>query len=93
MEPDYTKRELDEYFKELGSKIDANTELTKDLNIKVGIQNGRVAKTEATLKGAVMAGSVAVFLVGIIMSLSVYAFNISLKNQKSEILLEIATKE
>lgn len=88
-EINYSKRELDEHFKELGLKIDTNTELTKDLGIKVGIQNGRVAKTEATLKGSLMAGTVAVFLLGIIMSLVVYSFKVSLNNQKNEILLEI----
>lgn len=89
-EENYSKRELDEHFGDLGKRIDAVGDGVKELNTKVGIQNGRVAKTEATLRGTVMAGSVAVFLLGIIMSLVVYSFHISLENQRSQILLEIA---
>ncbi len=85
----YTKDILDEHFKDVGKRFDTQDTLLKSLNEKVGIQNGRVAKTEATLKGSLMAGSVAVFLLGIIMSLVVYSFNISQSNLRAGILLEI----
>lgn len=92
-EENYSKRELDEHFKDLKGSIDSVFLGVKELNIKVGIQNGRVAKTEGTLRGAVMAGSVAVFLLGIIMSLVVYSFKLSQDNLKTTILLEVrATK-
>ncbi len=89
-ETNYSKRELDEHFRDLGGKMDANTDLTKDLVTKVGIQNGRVGKLEGKFNGVALAGTVAVFLLGIIMSLVVYSFNKSMENQKNEILLEIS---
>lgn len=89
MEENYSKRELDEHFKDVKSSIGGVKEVVDELNIKVGIQNGRVGKTEATLKGSLMAGSVAVFLLSIIMSLVVYSFNISQSNLRANILLEV----
>ena len=89
MDKDYTKRELDEHFKVIGDKLDANTKLTEELNTKVGIQNGRVGKLESKWTGVVMGGSVSIFLIGILMSLLVYSFRLSLVNLKNEVLLEI----
>ena len=88
-EENYSKREQDERHKDLKDSILAVGDIVKELNIKVGIQNGRVAKTEATVKGSIMAGSVAVFLIGIIMTLVVYSFQISQENLKNSILLEV----
>lgn len=89
MDQDYTKRELDTHFKELGDKIEENTALTKSLDLKVGIQNGRVSRLESRWLGVTIAGGACVFLMGIIISLVVYSFNTSLGKLKSDILLEI----
>lgn len=89
METDYSKREIDEFMKDLKQSAELIKTGLEDLNVKVGIQNGRVAKTEGTLKGAVMAGTVTIFLMGIIMSLVVYSFKLSQENLKNSILLEV----
>ena len=89
MDAEYSKRELDSHFKELGDKIQENTDITRQLNIKVGIQNGQVGKLESKWTGVVMAGTVLVFLLGLIMSLIVYSFNLAQSNQEQEILLRI----
>ncbi len=92
-ELNYSKRELDEHFKEMGEKIDKNTEITQKLDIKVGIANGRTGKLEGKFNAVALSGSVAVFLIGIIMSLIVYSFKISQENLKSTILLEISQQK
>lgn len=89
MDDNYSKRELDEHFKDVKSSIGELKLVAEKIDVKVGIQNGRVAKTEATVRGVTMAGSVAVFLIGIIMSLVVYSFKESQENLKNSILLEV----
>lgn len=89
MDENYSKRELDEHFLDIKKSIGEVEKKVDSLNLKVGIQNGRVSKTEGTLKGAIMAVSVAVFLIGIIMSLVVYSFKLSQDNLKNTILLEV----
>lgn len=85
-ESNYSKRELDEHFKTLGDKIDDNTNLTRDLNIKVGIQNGSVGNLKAWRTGISMVIAVMAFLV---IPLVVYSFKLSQENLKNTILLEI----
>lgn len=111
MDKDYSKREIDQHFiqltdkitevsSDLARKIDDNTTLTRDLNTKVGIQNGRVVKSEVAIenlqkewqskwKGFLVGASLTVFLVGVIISLVVYSFKLSLDNQRQQIMLEI----
>lgn len=89
MEQEYSKREIDDHFKVVGEKIQENINLTTDLNVKVGIQNGRVSKMEGRWIGIAMSGAAAIFLIGIILSLVVYSFKVSQDNLKQSILLEI----
>lgn len=89
MEENYSKRELDEHFKEVKTGIEDVKTGLKDLNVKVGIQNGRVTKSETWIKGMAMVTTVALFLIGIIISLVVYSFKISQENLKNTILLEV----
>lgn len=89
MEENYSKRELDEHFKDVTLKISEVKDITVAIDTKVGIQNGRVTKSETWIKGVIMAGSASVFLLGIIMSLVVYSFSISQDNLKNSILLEV----
>ncbi len=89
MNDDYSKRELDQHFKDLGDKIDFNTKLTEDLNKKVGIQNGRVGKLETKWNSVVIGGIVGVALIGTIIGLVVYSFQLSQENLKQSILLQI----
>lgn len=95
-EADYTKRELDQHFKDLGEKIDYNTTLTKSLNDKVGFQNGRVTKLEeyrkTMVKNISTIGSIVVFLLLIIISLVSFSFKLSQENLRNSILLEIKSK-
>ncbi len=96
----YSKREMDTYFTEVKGRFDSQDEkleeireITKATDDKVGIQNGRVTKTEATVSSSVkaftVAGTVAIFLIGIIMSLIVYSFKISQDNLQAQILLSV----
>ena len=89
MDADYSKREIDDHFRNLGEKIDENTRLTRDLDKKVGIQNGRVSKLEKKWYGAVIGGTVALALIGTIIGLVIYSFKLSLENTKNSILLEV----
>lgn len=96
METEYTKREMDEHFKDVKERFDrqdlklAEIQATgKATDAKVAIQNGRVGKLESKWTGVVMGGGVGVFLIGIIMSLIVYSFIVSQENLKSSILLEV----
>lgn len=96
MEAEYSKRELDEYFNDVKerfnrqdvslAKIDKKTD---EIDKKVSIQNGRTAKLESWRTGIAMSGAAAVFLIGIIMSLIVYSFQLSQENLKNSILLEV----
>lgn len=90
MDDNYSKRELDEHFKDLKESVGRVETGVLNLNTKVGIQNGRVTKNESFIKGLTMVGGVALFLVGIIMSLIVYSFKISQENLKNSILLELS---
>lgn len=96
MENDYSKRELDEHFRDVKERFDrqdiklAEIQFTgKATDNKVAIQNGRVGKLESKWAGVVIGGGVAVFLFGIIMSLVVYSFMVSQENLKNSILLEV----
>lgn len=89
MEENYSKRELDEHFKDVKAKVEEVAILAKAIDTKVGIQNGRVTKSESWIKGVIMAGAASIFLVGIIMSLVVYSFTVSQENLKNSILLEV----
>ncbi len=89
MNDNYSKRELDEHFKDVKTQIDAVTKLGTAIDIKVGIQNGRVTKNETWIRGVIMAGSASLFLLGIIGSLIVYSFKLSQDNLRNTILLEI----
>jgi hypothetical protein len=93
MEPDYTKREMDEHFKDISNRITENTDITKELSVKVGIQNGRVGKLEGKFNSVALASTAAFFLIGIIMSLVVYSFNVSQDRLKAEILLQISEEK
>lgn len=89
MEENYSKRELDEHFKDVKIGISNVEKGIDSLNVKVGIQNGRVTKSETWIKGMAMVSGVSVFLIGIILSLVVYSFKVSQDNLKSTILLEV----
>ncbi len=96
MEADYSKRELDEHFKDINARFDKQDIVLREIkdtgkatDTKVGIQNGRVAKLETWKTGLIMAGIAVVFLFGIIMSLIVYSFQLSQQNLKSDILLQL----
>lgn len=96
MEDNYSKREMDEHFKDVRERFDKQDVFLQRLdknvegvNIKVGIQNGRVAKLESWRTGLIMAGAACVFLMGIIISLVVYSFQLSQNNLKNTILLEL----
>lgn len=102
MDKDYSKREIDKYFMDINEKIDTNHkenhdawiktgEAVQDLANRVAIQNGRVGKLEAQAKSIIVGCSVGVFLIGIIISLVVYSFQISMENQRNTILLEFNT--
>lgn len=95
---DYSKRETDEMMKgvhhrfdDIGSTLDNIGKDVASLSDKVGIQNGRVSKLESKWIGVTMAGSVAIVLIGMIISLVVYSFKVSQDNLKSTILLEISS--
>lgn len=85
-EENYSKRELDEHFKTLLNKIEENTVLTRDLGVKVGIQNGNVGNLKAWRTGISMVIALIAFIV---IPLVVYSFTISQENLKNTILLEI----
>jgi hypothetical protein len=92
-EQNYSKRELDEHFKVVNDKLDGNTALTESLNVKVGIQNGRVSKLETKIGGWIIAVGCITFLFAIITSLIVYSFKLSQENLRSSILLEIQNQQ
>ena len=85
----YSKRELDEHFTD--SKKDSDNILKNVVELvgRVGIQNGRLGKLESKFLSVTIAGTCAIFLLGIIMSLIVYSFQISQDNLKNSILLEV----
>lgn len=85
-ELNYSKRELDEHFKNISEKIEENTELTRALNVKVGIQNGSVGNLKAWRTGITMALGVVSFLV---LPLIIYSFKLSQENLKNTILLQL----
>lgn len=89
MDDNYSKRELDEHFIDMGKRFDNQDKLLESLNTKVGVQNGRVTKSETTLKAIWMAIGAITFLFGIITSLVIYSFNLSQENLKTTILLEV----
>jgi hypothetical protein len=91
-EENYSKRELDEHFKDVKGLIEGVGTGVNNLNTKVGIQNGRIAKLEGRFNGWALAGTCAVFLIGIIMSLVVYSFKLSQENLRNTILLELQEK-
>ena len=86
----YTKDMLDEHFKDLKESVSGVSKGIEALNVKVGIQNGRIGKLEGKFNAVALAGSSAVVLVGIIISLVVYSFTISQENLKNSILLEVS---
>lgn len=90
MDTDYTKRELDEHFKDISDKIETNTKVTKELSDRVGAQNGRVGKLETKIGGWIIAISCITFLFSIITGLVVYSFKLSMENLKTTILLEVS---
>lgn len=92
----YSLRELDDHFTQVQRRFDVQDTTLGNLNTKidavdkkVGIQNGRTAKLESWRTGLVMSGAVLIFLIGIIMTLIVYSFQLSQENLKNTILLEI----
>lgn len=89
LEENYSKRELDEHFKDIKDSIEGIRKLGTAIDAKVGIQNGRVTKTETWMKAVIFAGSCAFVLVGIIGSLIVYSFQLSQDNLKNTILLQL----
>lgn len=89
LEENYSKRELDEHFKDVKDSIEEIRKLGTSIDAKVGIQNGRVTKTEIWMKAVIFAGSCAFVLVGIIGSLIVYSFQLSQDNLKNTILLQL----
>ncbi len=96
MEADYTKRELDDHFKQMNERFDRqdakliSIEATgAALDKKVGIQNGRVLKLETKWYGVVIGGLVGLALIGTIIALVVYSFQLSQENLKNTILLEV----
>lgn len=91
-EVDYSKRELDDHFNDVTVKIGEVKISVDNLNDKVAIQNGRVARLETKWNGVVMAGCVLIFLIGLIISLVVYSFNLAQENLRQSILLEINTQ-
>ena len=56
---------------------------------KVGIQNGRTAKLEGKSAWMTGVGVTAIFMIGIIITLVVYSFQLSQDNLKKTILLEL----
>lgn len=88
MEDNYSKRELDESFKDINLSFEEIKKIGNDISVKVGIQNGRVAKIEATVKGVIMASTVASVLFGTILGLVVYSFKLSQDNLRQSIELE-----
>ncbi len=88
-EQNYSKRELDEHFKDVKMGVEQVNKGVESLNTKVAIQNGRVTKSETWVKGLAMVGTSSLFLLGIIMSLVVYSFKLSQENLKATILLEV----
>lgn len=89
MDADYSKREIDEHFKNVQHLLGDVKSGVDDLNKKVGIQNGRVAKLEGKAMWVTGVGFTLTFLMAIIMGLIVYSFQISQENLKNSVLLEV----
>ncbi len=85
----YNKNMLDEHFSNVDKRFDAQDTMLIDLNRKVGIQNGRTSKLETKWASVVIGGLVATALVGTIIALVVYSFQLSQENLKNTILLEL----
>lgn len=92
----YTKRELDDHFKQMNERFDRqdtrlisieNTGVATDK--KVAIQNGRVSKLETKWYGLVIGGTVCLGLIGTIIGLTIYSFKLSQDNLRQQILLEL----
>lgn len=84
-------------------KIGEVTQEMVSLNTKVGIQNGRVTKNETAIanlqsewngkwKGFLIGAGITLFLIGVIITLTIYSFQLSQENLKNTILLEIQNK-
>lgn len=86
MEDNYSKRELDDHFRNVNDSIGKVAMDVKELVIKVGIQNGSVGNLKAWRTGTTMAIAVIAFLV---IPLVIYSFKLSLDNVKISILSEI----
>lgn len=86
IDENYSKRELDEHFKDVQKQFEVQNTLLRDLNTKVGIQNGSVGNLKAWRTGITMTIAVLAFLV---IPLIIYSFQISQENLKNSILLEI----
>jgi hypothetical protein len=89
MDENYTKRELDEHFKDLKESVHNIDMGLSELNKKVGLQNGRVGKLETKIGGWIIAVGCITFLFGIITALVIYSFQLSMENLKTSILLEV----
>lgn len=85
----YNKRELDMKFTAVIDRIDElakdqddkhgqNSVLLNAIDGKVSVTNGKVKKLEKWQAGLIMAGSVALFMGGIIVSLIVYIYQYQL---------------
>lgn len=94
---------IDTYHTETIEKIGKVTEEMISLNTKVGIQNGRVTKNETAIanlqvewtgkwKGFLIGAGITLFLIGVIITLTIYSFQLSQENLKNTILLEIQNK-
>lgn len=62
-----------------------NTDRLENIEVKVTTTNGKVRKLEIFTRGLVMAGSVALFMGGIIVGLIVYIYQYQLQQQATRI--------
>lgn len=80
-----TKEQISELAKDQDYKHGQNTDILNTIDAKVSVTNGKVKKLEKWQAGLIMAGSVALFMGGIIISLVVYIYQYQLTQQATRI--------
>lgn len=80
-----TKDQIESLVSDSNEKHEQNTIILNDIKDKVSFTNGKVKKLEKWQAGLIMAGSTALFMGAIIISLVVYIYQYQLSQQASRI--------
>lgn len=86
MEPEYSKRELDEHFRRMNERFDAQDKKLVSIDEQTKKTNGNVGSLKAWRFGITMCLGLIAFLV---LPLIIYSFRLSQENLKNTILLEL----